>query len=141
MKMKPWIKATIVAILALFSTSCSININDDDDDVYYLFEGKTWSRIEERPGYAFFVCYDFYRDGTYEYWYYENDIHTPVAFCIQSGSWGTYSHGNGDDIKLWSNGHTDVYDVNEFLEGLCDHNSYNIIDDYKREIDHLYHSY
>ena len=99
--MKTLIKATIIALLAIISTSCDFESTYDEDDAYYLFNGKTWSRIEERPhSYYYFVCYEFHNDGTYTYWF---------------------------------------YDVDEFLDGLSDHNSYSVIEDYKRTIDELYH--
>lgn len=142
--MKTWIKATIVALLAIFTTSCDW---DDDNcgyrDAYHLFVDKTWSRIEETPNeYYYFVCYDFYRDGTYQYWFYEDDGHTPgPTYSIETGRWEVISHGGSDDIRLYVNGVSDTYNVDEFLKGLSDCNSKMVIDSYIKDIDELYHAY
>lgn len=139
--MKAWIKAIIIALLALFTASCTIEFNDDDceDDAYYLFEGRTWSRIVEERGYYYFVCYDFYRDGTFTYWYYEDDSRSPALFSIESGHWDVHSHGCIDEITISRSGIKDVYDVDDFLRGLSDCNSNREINDYKRLIDDLYY--
>ena len=139
--MKTLIKATIIALFALISTSCDFESTYDEDDAYYLFNGKTWSRIEESPhSYYYFVCYEFHNDGSYTYWFYEDDVRAPgPGFSIESGRWEIISHGHKDDIKLYGRGREDIYDVDDFLDGLSDHNSYSVIEGYKRTIDELYH--
>lgn len=139
--MKTWIKATIVALLAIFSTSCTFEYNDDNDydRSFYLFYGKTWSEIIESPGYNYFVCYEFYKDGDYTYWFYERN--GSQMFSIENGRWEVITHGGEDEIRLYSNGRIDTYYIDDFLDGLCDHNSRFDIDDYKILIDDLYRHY
>ncbi len=141
--MKAWIKATIVALLAIFSSSCTFEYDDEERDAYYMFAEKTWSRIEERYGYYYFVCYEFCKDGSYTYWFYEDDEHEPFPiYGIENGRWEVISHGiNKDDIRLYCRGGSDTYDVDLFLEGLTTTNFRSDINDYKRIIDELYHSY
>ncbi len=144
--MKTWIKATIVALLAIFSTSCIVEVDGghphDDyeyDETFYTFCGKSWSRIVESPGYYYFVCYDFHRDGSYTYWFYEDDRHSSTTYSIEEGRWEIHSYGWKEEIKLWGNWGSETYNVNDFLHGLRDDNSRRVIDDYKRIIDDLYY--
>lgn len=138
--MKTLIKAATIAILAFFSTSCDYDPDREDRDAYYIFNGKTWSRIEESTYYSYFVCYEFHNDGSYTYWFYEDDSRSPAAkYSIESGVWEIISRGHKDDIKLYCRGREDVYDVDDFLEGLSDNNSYSAIESYKRVIDDLYY--
>lgn len=137
--MKTWIKATIIAMMALLSSSCTVWWDDEffEDDSYYLFEDRTWSKIIETRDYAYFVCYEFYKDGSYTYWFLEDDGR--VTYSIESGRWEVYKSGHRDEITLTYHGHSDTYDVDEFLEGLSDRNSSSEINAYKRDIDNLYY--
>lgn len=144
--MKTWIKTTIVVLLTIFSTSCSFEYNDDDYDPYYVFYGKTWSKIIEtqdrfhHDDYYYFECYEFHRDGTYTYWYYEDDVNKPsILYSVENGHWEVISNGSDGEIRLYSNGCSDAYCVNDFINGFSDNNSYLAIDDYKAAIDDLYY--
>ena len=137
--MKALLNATIVALLSILSISCDGYDSDyDGENAYYTFEDKTWSRIEESAHYNYFVCYDFYKDGTYKYWFYEYDNGIPV-YSVETGRWEIVTHSRKSDIKLYANGRSDVYDIDEFLDGLSCHNFRSDIDDYKRLIDELYY--
>ena len=136
--MKALLNATIVALLSILSISCDgYDSEYDGDNAYNTFEDKTWSRIEESAHYNYFVCYDFYRDGTYKYWFYEYADGFPV-YSVETGRWEIVTHSRKSDIKLYANGRSDVYDIDEFLDGLSSHNFRSDIDDYKKLIDDLY---
>jgi len=142
--MKAWIKATIVALLAIFSTSCSLDYDDEDyvPDPFYTFADKTWSRIEETVGYNYFVCYEFYKDGAYSYWFYEYDDDMPhPIFSVENGRWEAISHGGSrDEIRLYRRGCSDTYEISQFLKGLSSCNFSSDINDYKKAIDDLYYN-
>ncbi|MCQ2189396.1 MAG: hypothetical protein MJZ00_05740 [Paludibacteraceae bacterium] len=136
--MKTWIKATIFALLALFASSCTLQIGsyyeEDDYDIY----GTTWSKIIESSTYRYFECYDFYENGTYTYWYYENDKNVRVPkYDIMEGHFELRKYGWEREIKFWGIWGSDTYNLDELLHGMSDMNSPSSISFYKRLIDDL----
>lgn len=138
--MKALLRAAIVALLAMCSASCS----DDYDepyvyDPYYTFADKTWSRIEETEGRCYFVCYEFYRDGTFNYWYYEDDANTPkILYCVSNGRWDVDSCSQ-NEVTIWENGGCHTYNISSFLDGLSSSNFRSEIEEHKRLVDEMYY--
>lgn len=139
--MKAFIRATLIAVLALISFSCG-SYEEEELTSFEKFSGKTWSRIDEDTYNTIFECYQFNSNGTYKYWYLKENGYDYYPI-VETGKWCIIEEeGKEDKIKIMEDyGSTYINNVSTFLSGLTRNNSSSDIADYKKLTEEYYSYY
>lgn len=140
--MKAFIRATLIAVLALISFSCG-DYEEEELTSFEKFSGKTWSSINEGTYTTTFKCYQFNSNGTFKYWYLNENGYS-YSSDVRTGKWSiieSEEEGVEDKVKIQYDNYYSysTYNISTFLSGLTRNNSSSDIAEYKKLAEEYYY--